>query len=37
MRLLGQNPEPILSTLPFNGYAAQVAHLYAGMDLKVNF
>jgi sulfoxide reductase catalytic subunit YedY len=25
------------ATLMFNGYAAQVAHLYAGMDLKRNF
>jgi sulfoxide reductase catalytic subunit YedY len=25
------------STLPFNGYAEQVAQLYAGMDLKLNF
>lgn len=24
-------------TLPFNGYADQVAHLYAGMDLAANF
>jgi sulfoxide reductase catalytic subunit YedY len=24
-------------TLPFNGYADQVAHLYAGMDLRRNF
>ena len=24
-------------TLPFNGYAEQVAQLYAGMDLRVNF
>ncbi len=24
-------------TLPFNGYAAEVAELYAGMDLKANF
>ena len=24
-------------TLPFNGYADQVAQLYAGMDLRVNF
>jgi methionine sulfoxide reductase catalytic subunit len=24
-------------TLPFNGYAEQVAHLYAGMDLEKNF
>jgi sulfoxide reductase catalytic subunit YedY len=24
-------------TLPFNGYAEQVADLYAGMDLRVNF
>jgi sulfoxide reductase catalytic subunit YedY len=25
------------NTLPFNGYAEQVAHLYAGMDLTRNF
>ena len=24
-------------TLPFNGYADQVADLYAGMDLRANF
>jgi methionine sulfoxide reductase catalytic subunit len=24
-------------TLPFNGYADEVAHLYAGMDLRANF
>lgn len=24
-------------TLPFNGYAEEVAHLYEGMDLRVNF
>jgi sulfoxide reductase catalytic subunit YedY len=24
-------------TLPFNGYAEQVASLYSGMDLRVNF
>ena len=24
-------------TLPYNGYGEQVASLYAGMDLKVNF
>jgi sulfoxide reductase catalytic subunit YedY len=24
-------------TLLFNGYAEQVQHLYAGMDLRVNF
>jgi len=24
-------------TLPFNGYADQVAHLYSGMDLRANF
>ena len=24
-------------TLPFNGYADEVAHLYAGMDLRVNY
>jgi methionine sulfoxide reductase catalytic subunit len=29
-RLPGFSPRP---TLPFNGYAQQVAHLYAGMDL----
>ncbi len=29
---LGRRP-----TLPFNGYADQVAHLYAGMDLRRNF
>ena len=26
-----------IATLPFNGYAEQVAHLYAGMDLRKNF
>jgi len=36
-RFLGQNPEPILPTLPFNGYAEEVAYLYEGMDLTVNF
>ena len=30
----GSNRHP---TLPFNGYADQVASLYAGMDLKANF
>jgi sulfoxide reductase catalytic subunit YedY len=25
---------PRIKTLPFNGYAEQVASLYAGMDLK---
>ena len=25
------------ATLPFNGYAGQVAHLYSGMDLRVNY
>jgi sulfoxide reductase catalytic subunit YedY len=24
-------------TLPFNGYAEQVAQLYTGMDLRANF
>ena len=24
-------------TLPFNGYAEQVAHLYAGLDLRANY
>jgi sulfoxide reductase catalytic subunit YedY len=37
IRMLGQEPEPILPTLPFNGYAPQVAHLYEGMDLKADF
>ena len=36
-RFLGESPEPLLPTLPFNGYAEQVAHLYTGMDLKVNY
>jgi sulfoxide reductase catalytic subunit YedY len=26
-----------VNTLPFNGYGDEVAGLYAGMDLKVNF
>jgi len=26
-----------VKTLPFNGYADQVASLYSGMDLKRNF
>jgi sulfoxide reductase catalytic subunit YedY len=30
----GSNRHP---TLPFNGYADQVASLYSGMDLRVNF
>jgi sulfoxide reductase catalytic subunit YedY len=25
------------ATLPFNGYGGQVAHLYSGMDLRVNY
>jgi sulfoxide reductase catalytic subunit YedY len=25
------------STLPFNGYAEEVANLYAGMDLRTNY
>ena len=29
--------QPKRKTLPFNGYAEQVAGLYAGMDLKKNF
>ncbi len=37
LRFLGQTPEPIVPTLPFNDYAEQVAALYQGMDLKVNF
>lgn len=31
---IGEGRRP---TLMFNGYADQVAHLYAGMDLRVNF
>jgi methionine sulfoxide reductase catalytic subunit len=31
---LGEGRRP---TLPFNGYANQVAHLYQGMDLRTNF
>jgi sulfoxide reductase catalytic subunit YedY len=26
-----------IQTIKFNGYEEQVAHLYAGMDLEVNF
>jgi sulfoxide reductase catalytic subunit YedY len=37
MRMLGRNPEPILPTLMFNGYASQVAQIYDGMDLERNF
>jgi sulfoxide reductase catalytic subunit YedY len=37
MRFLGKDPEPILPTLMFNGYASEVAYLYAGMDLERNF
>ena len=38
-RRLGEDTlfAPKRKTLPFNGYAEQVAGLYAGMDLKVNF
>ncbi len=36
-RYIGQDPEPVLPTQMFNGYAAQVSHLYRGMDLRVNF
>jgi methionine sulfoxide reductase catalytic subunit len=36
-RFLGQDPEPILPTLPFNGYAAEVASLYEDMDLVENY
>ncbi|MEJ2575098.1 MAG: protein-methionine-sulfoxide reductase catalytic subunit MsrP [Gammaproteobacteria bacterium] len=34
-RVIGEGLfSPKQETLPFNGYAAEVAHLYAGMDLK---
>ncbi len=38
-RRLGQGGvfAPRVPTLPFNGYAEQVAHLYAGMDLRRHF
>jgi hypothetical protein len=29
--------EHLIETQPFNGYAEQVASLYAGMDLRANF
>ena len=34
-RRIGENRR--IETLPFNGYADEVASLYAGMDLKVNY
>ena len=34
-RRLGQNGR--IDTLPLNGYAEQVAHLYEGMDLRKNY
>ncbi len=37
VRYLGRDPEPVIATLKFNGYAAQVAHLYEGMDLAEDF
>ena len=37
MRMLGQKPEPLMSTLMFNGYAADVASMYQGMDLTKDF
>ena len=37
MRMLGQDPEPILPTLMFNGYGAEVVSMYTGMDLKKDF
>jgi len=36
-RYLGLDPEPVIPTLKFNGYAADVAQLYTGMDLAKNF
>ncbi len=37
VRYRGACPEPIVPTLIFNGYGDQVAHLYEGMDLEVNY
>jgi methionine sulfoxide reductase catalytic subunit len=37
IRLLGQKLEPVMSTLLFNGYAAEVASMYTGMDLGRDF
>lgn len=37
VRYLGRDPEPIVATLKFNGYAEKVAALYEGMDLSVHF
>ena len=34
---IGESWQRRRATLMFNGYAEQVAHLYAGMDLKANF
>ncbi len=37
-RVLGSGFLPkIVGTQPFNGYGNEVAHLYAGMDLRVNY
>ncbi len=36
-RYRGACPEPIVPTLLFNGYEAQVSHLYAGMDLEEDY
>jgi sulfoxide reductase catalytic subunit YedY len=36
-RIRAIGDEEVRPTLPFNGYADQVASLYAGMDLKENF
>ncbi len=37
VRYLGRDPEPIMATLKFNGYGAEVAHLYEGMDLAAEY
>ncbi len=36
-RRIGESVFTVRDTLPFNGYAAQVAHLYDGMDLRKYF
>ena len=36
-RRIGPDGEHYIDTQPFNGYAAEVAYLYKGMDLRANF
>lgn len=37
LRLENENNGTAIATLPFNGYARDVAHLYKGMDLEKNY